>query len=328
MKDRRTAALVLALLTLGAACSKSPDPAAPSTSATPAAGASSTFAAEVATTDLYVRAPQRVEVGVLSTSANGVQLVSFGEVRFAFEYLGTDGSATPEPGPTATATYLGTPGTPKDGTGPAITDPATARGVYQAEHVVFDEPGTWQVEVTADIVGAGKQVLTSAFTVASKPALPAPGDAALHTQNLTLASKGVPRSAIDSRAQDGAAIPDPELHGTTIAKALRAGKPILALFATPLYCTSRFCGPTTDALQAMADAHPEAASYIHIEIWKDYQKSVLNKAAADWLYRNGDLREPWLFLIGTDGRIADRWAPLFDPAQVMRELDALPNTGD
>ncbi len=325
MKDRRTSLLALALLTLAAACSKSTDAAAPST---PVSSGASTFAIEVATTDLYIHTPQRVEVGVLSTTTNGVQLVSFGEVPLAFTYLGTNGSATPEPGPTATATYLGTPGTQMDGTGPAITDAATARGVYQAQHVVFDEPGTWQVQVTADVVGVGKQVLTSAFPVASKPALPAPGDAALRTQNLTVASKGVPRSAIDSRAQDGAAIPDPELHGTTIAKALRAGKPILALFATPLYCTSRFCGPTTDALQAMADAHPDAASYIHIEIWKDYQKSVLNKAAADWLYRNGDLREPRLFLIGTDGRIADRWAPLFDPAQVMRELDALPNTGD
>ena len=55
---------------------------------------------------------------------------------------------------------------------------------------------------------------------------------------------------------------------------------------------------------------------------------MVNKAAADWLYRDGDLKEPWLFLIGTDGRIADRWAPLFDPDEVLHELEALPNTGD
>ena len=128
--------------------------------------------------------------------------------------------------------------------------------------------------------------------------------------------------------RDGAAVPDPELHQTTIAEALKAGKPILALFATPVYCTSRFCGPVTDALQELADTHADEATFIHIEIWKDYQNSVVNRAAADWLYRDSDLREPWLFLIGTDGRIADRWSPLFDPKEVMRELAALPNTGD
>jgi hypothetical protein len=321
---RRTVVTVLAFTLLAAACSSGSD--APTSSSVASIG--SQFAAEVATSDLYSDTPQRVQVGVLSsTTDGGVEFVSFGEVQLAFEFLGADGSGSPTPGPTATATFLGAPGT-KDGTGPALTDPATARGVYQAEDITFDDAGSWQVQVTADIVGAGPQVLTSAFQVGAKPALPAPGDEALRTQNLTLASEGVPASAIDSRALDGAPVPDPELHGTTIAKALRAGKPILALFATPVYCRSQLCGPTTDALQELADTHAGAATFIHIEIWKDFQNSVVNKAAADWLYRNGDLTEPWLFLIGTDGRIVDRWAPLFDPDEVLQELAAIPNTGD
>jgi len=335
MTARRTLMPALALVLLAAACSGGSDTAASSasgtssTSSASSAGASSSFAAEVATSDLYVGAPQRVQVGVLSsTSDGGVQLVSYGEVQLSFSYLGTDGSASPIPGPTATATYLGTPGTSSDGTGPALTDPATARGVYQAEDITFDAAGIWQAAVSADIVGVGPQELTTPFQVAAKPALPAPGDEALQTQNLTADSKGVPKSAIDSRALDGAPIPDPELHATTIAKALRAGKPILALFATPVYCTSQFCGPTADALQELADAHGDEAAFIHVEIWKDYQKSVVNQAAADWLYRRGDLTEPWLFLIGTDGRIVDRWAPLFDPDEVLQALAAIPNTGD
>ena len=40
------------------------------------------------------------------------------------------------------------------------------------------------------------------------------------------------------------------------------------------------------------------------------------------LYRNGDLTEPWLFLIGADGTIIDRWTPLFDEAEVRAELEA------
>ena len=64
--------------------------------------------------------------------------------------------------------------------------------------------------------------------------------------------------------------------------------------------------------------------FIHVEIWNDFQKSVVNEAAADWLYRDGDLTEPWLYLIGADGVIADRWGPLFDPDEVAAALDALP----
>ena len=92
------------------------------------------------------------------------------------------------------------------------------------------------------------------------------------------------------------------------------------LFATPVYCASQFCGPTTDALQELAKMGPASAVYIHVEIWNDYQASTVNKAAGQWLLRNGDLTEPWLYLIGPDGMIVDRWSPLFDPAEVQAEL--------
>ena len=45
--------------------------------------------------------------------------------------------------------------------------------------------------------------------------------------------------------------------------------------------------------------------FIHVEIYKSYSNSgkILNKAAAQWLYRDGDLTEPWLYLIGANGVI-------------------------
>ena len=52
----------------------------------------------------------------------------------------------------------------------------------------------------------------------------------------------------------------------------------------------------------------------------------MNKAAADWVCcdATGNLTEPWLFLIGADGVIIDRWGPLFDPDAVAGELAELP----
>jgi hypothetical protein len=84
------------------------------------------------------------------------------------------------------------------------------------------------------------------------------------------------------------------------------------------------CGPSTEALEQLAHRYPDRAVYIHVEIWRNYNKSVANQAAADWLYRDGDLTEPWLYLIGADGVIQDRWGPVFDVDEVAKELRELP----
>ncbi len=280
--------------------------------------------AAVASSDLYANAPQRFAIGLVF--ADGT-VVSFGAVDFRFFFLGTpQQSIPPQPGPQARATYIPTPGTPQGtGSSPSVTQPAEARGVYEAEGITFDSPGIWQVRATAAIQGRGSQTATAAFQVASQPALPAPGQPALRTENLTLSSKGVPRAAIDSRAATGGGkIPDPELHRWTIAQALSEHRPVLAVFATPVYCISRFCGPVTDAVDELWHRYANRAVFVHVEIWRDFNKQVINKAAADWLYRNGDLIEPWLFLIGANGIIRDRWSSLFNTEEVAKELQRLP----
>ena len=281
---------------------------------------------EVASSDLAVGATQHFEVGIFSSDGQGVKLLSFGQLSLGFSFLG-DGSGTPQPGPQAVGTYVGAYGTPQDGPEPTFTDPNDARGIYLAD-VTFDQAGTWQVDATVDIPGEGTQTLSASFVVAQKHSLPAPGDRAQPTENLTMDSTGVPPAAIDSRALDGAPVPDPDLHQTTIADALAQQRPILVLFSTPTYCVSLMCGPETDGLEALAQKYPDRAVFIHVEIWRNYQKSVVNAAANDWVCcdATGSLTEPWLFLIGTDGVIKDRWGPLFDPEQVAKDLAQLPRS--
>jgi hypothetical protein len=140
----------------------------------------------------------------------------------------------------------------------------------------------------------------------AEPRYPAPGEWAPRTENLVLGSDA-PAEAIDSRARLPGGIPVRGLHRTTIADAIETGRPAVVVFATPVYCVSRFCGPVTDMVAELAKDYRDVAEFIHVEVWRSFQKQVVNRAAAEWLLRGGDLTEPWVFLIGPDGRILARW---------------------
>jgi major membrane immunogen (membrane-anchored lipoprotein) len=302
---RRLAAPVLASVVLLAGCS--------SRSASQTGSSDTNYAAQMASTDLYAKAPQHIEIGITASTQGGIQLLTSGTIDLSLSPF-QGGPGTPVSG---SARYLATPGTEAD-TGTAhLSDPSTARGIYELDGT-FDQPGVWQADVTFSIDG-GPVSLSTQFQVAAEPELPAPGQKAFRTDNLTMRSDADPAS-IDSQAQDGAPIPDPGLHQDTIAGAIAAHRAVVVLFATPVYCQSQFCGPETDELVRMAQSGPKSADYIHIEIYKDFQKNQVNVAAKQWVIRPNAASDPWLFVIGSDGIIKDRWGPLFDPTQVMSEL--------
>ena len=326
MTIRPLPALVVFAVLVGAACTSGDGDKPPSATLTagPTSDASS-FSAQVASSDLAAGKPEAVQVGVFSSTEDaGVRLLSFGEVDISFSFLGADGSQEPVPGPTTTGRFVPAPGNADaDGEVPTLTNPADVAGVYMTPELTFPEAGIWSASVTTSVDGGAPMTLDAAFTVYPEHRIPAPGDDALPTKNLTTASKGVPAVAIDSRAQDGSKVPDPQLHDATIVETIRAGRPVLVQFATPVYCQSQFCGPTVEAQETLEREYRDVAEFIHVEIWRDYERSTVNEAAADWLLRDDSLTEPWMFLIDADGVIAERWGPLFDLDDVRASLDAL-----
>jgi hypothetical protein len=275
--------------------------------------------------DLAAGTPTRFIAGV-GTGAN--LLLAGGSVDMRFFFLGE----TKAEGPAqfafdASGTFLPLPGAEGGAPDtPTSVSGSEARGVYRAEQVTFDRPGLWQVEVTADLGGGDVRRGRGAFEVLPEQLVPAVGEPAPRTENLTVDSKGVPRAAIDSRGANGP-IPDPELHQTTIADAIHRGRPALVVFATPVYCISRFCGPVTDMVQDLAADYGDRADFIHVEIWKDFQRQVINAAAAEWLLRQDNIQEPWVFLIGADGKIAARWDNVATRAEIEPFLRDLPPLG-
>ncbi len=314
MRLRRFAAAAGALALLLAGCGGS---------GTSGKASADDLAVQVASYDLATGAPARFIVGLLTPDQ---RLIGYGTVDFRFSYVGTkEGSAGSTPfGAAVTASYLPIHGSVIPSPAPAtpqVVKSSDSRGVYGAQ-AAFDRAGFWEVAATATIDGKARHG-KGAFAVNPTHAVPGPGDAALATETLTLTTPEVPKAAIDSRAGSGD-IPDPDLHRTTIAAALAAKRPVVAVFATPVYCTSRFCGPITDLVNELAHQYGDRADFVHVEIWRDFQAMTVNKSAADWVLRNGELQEPWVFVIGADGKVAARFDNVVTQGELEPLLAALP----
>jgi hypothetical protein len=306
----RLLALAAAVSVAAAGCGGAETPEAPA-----ASERGHEVIVQVASYDLAVGGERRFIVGLLTLDN---RFVSGGTAVFRLAPIGEEGAVRE-----VEASFLAVPGEEAEHEHPEAGGPETGRGVYAAT-VAFDRPGTWQVEVEVEVEGEARSG-TAAFHVAEEPAVPMVGEPALRTENHTIDDHDdAPLAAVDSRAGPEGEIPDPELHRTTIAAALRQGRPIVAVFATPVYCVSQFCGPITDMVAELAADYGDRAEFVHVEIWRDFQDRVINRAAADWLLRNDDLQEPWVFFIDAEGTIAARWDNVATREEIEPYLRDLP----
>lgn len=315
----RTVIALGATAVLLAACASADDD---SPGAGPSPSAAEELIVQAANYEVVAGENSRFIAGVLTPEQ---LFVSFGTVEIEFFYLGTrEGEGTAEEGPAVTGTFLPIDGD-SDGSSadtPQAVPASEGRGVYAAE-VSFDRAGFWAAQLTAQLDGKRKTG-QAVFEVYEQARYPAVGEKAPKTDNLTVDSKDAPTEAIDSRARDGERIPDPELHDITIAESIRRKEPALVVFSTPVYCVSQFCGPITDMVAELQRDYADRANFIHIEVWRNFQGTVVNKGAAEWIYRDDDLTEPWIYLIGADGTIQARWDNVATRAEIEPLLRELP----
>ena len=80
-------------------------------------------------------------------------------------------------------------------------------------------------------------------------------------------------------------------------------RPVALLFATPALCRSRVCGPVVDEAVQLQTAYGDKVAFVHNEVYVDNDPS---KGLRPQLRAFGLTSEPWLFVIGRDGRVAAR----------------------
>ena len=261
--------------------------------------------------------PSRFAVGLIGASG---RWVSFGNATFTFTPPDESDAVPPDP---VVAGFLPLPGSPDPEADPALTLASDGRGVYAVDALAFPDAGIWLVEATVDLDGESESA-TATFEVLEEPIVPVVGDPAISVDHPVLGDDVDP-GVLDSRARDGEELPDPDLHEASIADALAAGRPSLILFATPVYCSSRFCGPITDMVAELAADYADRATFVHVEIWSDFEDRELNPAAEEWVATDdGRILEPWLFLVDADGTILESWDNIATPDEVAAALEALP----
>ena len=95
--------------------------------------------------------------------------------------------------------------------------------------------------------------------------------------------------------------PDTELLRVSVADALERDEPFVLAFATPKYCASRACGPVVDVVDDVRTTFAgSGVRFIHVEIYEENNPALgTNRWVREWKLPT----EPWVFLVGRDGRI-------------------------
>ena len=243
------------------------------------------------------------EVG-LATS-----VFTVGEDRLAFGMIDDQGQFVYGP----TAVYLApTPDQPAEGPFVAPADVLITEGRYRsrqaaeetdpfaavyAADVRFDQKGSWAVLVVTQ-TGNTFVAAPASVEVTTKQAdkIPDVGEAAPKVATDTLASVGGDEELLDTRT------PPSDMHERSLDQVL-GKKPVALLFATPQLCQSRVCGPVTDVALQLKAEYGDRIEFIHQEV---YAENDPNQGLREPLKAFRLRTEPWLFVIGEDGRITRR----------------------
>jgi len=150
------------------------------------------------------------------------------------------------------------------------------------------------------------------LVVKAKAAAPAVGARAIASATPTIASTG---GDLDVLSTDSS--PSKPLYRHSVADSLAARTPFVVTFATPKFCSSRTCGPTVDVVDYVRRKTDTAVRFLHVEIFEgnDPGKGV-NRWVKEWKLPS----EPWVFVVGRDGRIKAKFEGSVSVADLTRAL--------
>jgi hypothetical protein len=181
--------------------------------------------------------------------------------------------------------------------------------IYVA-HLRVPRPGEYWLVAQPD--GARIQGL-GVVKVEARSTSPAIGGKAPRSETPTLAT--APAAKITTSRP-----PDLPLLRYSVAGSLVAHKPFVVTFATPKFCTSRTCGPVVDVVEAVRRRYePRGVRFIHVEV---FDRNEPTRGYNRWMRQWGLASEPWVFLVGADGRVKAKFEGSMSEAELAAAVRA------
>jgi hypothetical protein len=194
---------------------------------------------------------------------------------------------------------------------------ADATHIY-VSRLTLPEPGTYWL--VAEPEGGSTPVQAVGNVVVKESDVPNVGDEPPASETPTLASTGGDLGKLTTSAT-----PDERLYQHSVADVLRAKTPFVVTFATPEYCSSRTCGPVVEVVSDVASRYEEqGVRFVHVEV---YEGNDPAKGFNRWMGEWNLTTEPWTFVVGSDGKIVERFEGTVSTLELEAALDALPETG-
>jgi len=197
-------------------------------------------------------------------------------------------------------------------------------GVYVL-HATFPVAGAWTADFTTSAPGSGEATIPFGFDVKDRTGVLGPGDPAPAVATPTIAAAGGDVARVSTDAN-----PVPRFYQTSEADAILAKKPFVLIFATPKFCQTSTCGPTLEKLKPVAAAHP-GLTFINVEpyVLQDVQGQLqpvtdangFQPAPATLAFKL--ISEPYVFVIGADGKISSSFELVFSPQEIDAAIKAV-----
>jgi hypothetical protein len=191
-------------------------------------------------------------------------------------------------------------------------DPDSAKSVYVAQ-VPFPKSGKYEILGMARLDNrlVAAQSAMPEIDVPKQDPVPGPGDKAPFVHTPTVESVGGDIGSIDTRT------PHDDMHNVDFADVV-GKKPVVLVFATPLLCQSRVCGPVVDIAEEVKQQYGDRADFIHMEIYNDNQVNKgFRPQVAAWRLPS----EPWVFAIDKNGKIVARLEGAFGADELEQAVN-------
>ena len=248
-----------------------------------------------------------------------------GTTRFLFSFIDNENKPIAAPDLETNVAFFDLA---KSSTAPAMTVPATfiwaiqgQRGLYHLT-ADFGEAGDWVAQFMSTKGGQTESTCVQ-FEVSATSSTPRIGDKAPATKTPTSADVNGDLKEISTDQH-----PDPTFYRFSVDQAIAQHKPFVLVFATPAFCKSLQCGPTLDAIKAMAKTEPGVA-FIHVE---PYQLKFPDGRLQPILDANGQLQatdvtnawgllaEPWIFVVDGQGIVRGSFSTIVGTDELMAAI--------